>query len=78
MTNIEFEFAEAVIYKFFTLEIKVFLLFKYILYIYYLFCFWKDKSNVKALINFSSEINAMILAYTKKIDFQIEKTNIKA
>ena len=41
----------------------------YILYIYYLVCFQKNRNNVEALINFGSEINIKSLAYTSKLGF---------
>ena len=41
----------------------------YILYIYYLVCFQKNRNNVEALINFGSEINIKSFAYTLKLGF---------
>lgn len=47
--------------------------------IYYLVQFRKNKvNNLLVLIDWRSEINAMLPAYTKKLGFQIWKTNIKA
>lgn len=45
---------------------------KYVLYIYYPFCFQKDKKgNINALIDFDNKVNAMILAYIKKLGLRI-------
>lgn len=53
------------------------LLLEYMLYIYYLFRFWKNKkSDVKAFINSNSEVNVITLTYVKKLGFQIQKTVI--
>ena len=38
----------------------------------------KNSNNIKALINFSSKINSIILIHILKFDFQVQKTNIKA
>lgn len=46
--------------------------------IYYPLCFRKSKGDMKAFIDSSSEINAMILAYTNKLGLCIRKTNVKA
>lgn len=46
-------------------------LLKYVLCIYYLLYFKKDKGNVEALINFSSEVNAIALTYAIKLGFKI-------
>lgn len=35
-----------------------------------------DKSKIKVLITFGNKINAINLAYTKKLSFEIWKTNI--
>lgn len=50
-----------------------------VLCIYYLLRFRKDKKNkIRALINLSNKINAMILGYIEKIGLKIRSTNIKA
>lgn len=36
---------------------------EHVLYIYYLFYFLKNKSNIEALINLSNKINAITIAY---------------
>lgn len=47
--------------------------------IYYLFYIQKDKeSNVQALINLGSKVNAMILAYTNKLGLKIYSTIVGA
>lgn len=47
--------------------------------IYYLFRFCKDKENkMRALINSSSEVNAMTQAYTSKLGLKICRTNVGA
>lgn len=45
-----------------------------VLYIYYLIYFKKDK--IWAIINFDSKVNAIISAYTAKLDLMIQKINI--
>lgn len=40
--------------------------------------FQKNKGIILALIDFSSKINIMLLAYTKKLGLQIQKTDISA
>lgn len=54
------------------------LLLERILYIYYLVLFKKGQTNIKALINFNNEVNIMTSTYTKKLDFQMQKTNVGA
>lgn len=45
---------------------------KRVLYIYYPLCFYKDKKNkVQALVNFSSKVNAITLAYILELDLKI-------
>ena len=39
------------------------LVLKYILHIFYSFCFWKNSNNAKVLINFSIKIDATSFAY---------------
>ena len=46
--------------------------------IYYPLRFQKHTTDVKVLINLSSEVNAMTPAYTAKLHLKIWKTNIKA
>lgn len=43
--------------------IGTFLLLERVPYIYYLLRFWKNKNNVRVLINSNSKINIMTLAY---------------
>lgn len=40
-------------------------------YVYYLIQFQKNSSKIKALINLSSEINAICLTYAKKLGLRI-------
>ena len=49
-----------------------------VLYIYYLLHFWKDTASVRALIDLSSDVNAMILAYASKLDLKVYLTNVRA
>lgn len=51
---------------------------KYIFDIYYLIFFQKNNYNIEFLINFDSKINIITLIYTKKLDFQILKIDIRA
>lgn len=57
---------------------KTFLLLKYVLCIYHPIQFKKDQIETWALIHSNSKINAIILAYAKKIDFQTQKTIVRA
>lgn len=47
-------------------------------YIYYLIQFQKDDNEVQALFNSRSEVNAINLAYAKKLGLRIWKTNVDA
>ena len=47
-------------------------------YIHYLIQFKKDKYEVQALIDSKSEVNAIAPTYTKKLDLQMQKTNVRA
>lgn len=48
-------------------------------YIHYPVQFQKERKEVtKALINSSSEVNAITLAFTKKLSLQIWQINVKA
>ena len=41
------------------------------LYIYYLVQFWKDKkATIQVLINLSTKVNTMTLAYAKQLGLQ--------
>lgn len=51
---------------------------KQILNIYYLFYFLKNAADVKALINLSSKINTLILAYIANLSLKVQSTNIGA
>ena len=54
-------------------------LFRRVPYIDYPVLFRKDLANsVSALIDSSSEVNAMHLAYAKKLGFNIQKINVRA
>ena len=44
--------------------------------IYYLVQFWKGSSQVQALLNSGSEVNAMNPAYAEKLGLRIRKTNV--
>lgn len=48
-------------------SIKAFLLFKRILYIYYLVYFRKDQIRIQILITSGNKVNIMILVYIKKL-----------
>ena len=47
-------------------------------YIHYLLRFHKDNLGVRALIDSDSEINAISLVYTSKLDLKVYHTNIGA
>lgn len=50
-----------------------------VLYIYYLFRFYKNKKNeMQALINFNNKVNAITPVYALKLDLKICYTNIRA
>ena len=46
--------------------------------IYYLLCFKKDTTGVRALVDLSSKVNAMTPTYTAKLGFKVRKTDIEA
>ena len=46
--------------------------------IHYLFQFQESQEKIKALLNGSSKINVINLTFTQKLDFYIQKTNIRA
>ena len=46
--------------------------------IHYPVQFRKDKETIRALIDFGSEVNAMIPAYAKKLGLQTWRTDVKA
>ena len=46
--------------------------------VYYLLCFCKNTSDVRALIDSGSKVNAMTSAYISKLSFQAYHTNVKA
>ena len=51
----------------------------WVLCIYYLIQFWKDKGAiVQALINSDSEVNAITPAYAKQLGVRIQKTDVRA
>lgn len=52
------------------------LLFKYMSYILYSLCFKNKKSNIEVLINSGSELNALNIAYAKKLGFQNQITDV--
>lgn len=47
-------------------------------YIHYPFRFQKDTAEVKALINSSNKVNAMMLVYALKLGLKIYHTNVRA
>lgn len=47
-----------------------------VFYIYHLVWFQKNKGSIQALINFSNKVNAILLVYAKKLEFQIRKIDI--
>ena len=51
---------------------------KCIPYIHYPVQFRKDLSKTKALIDLGSELNAISLAYAKKLGLRIQKTDVGA
>lgn len=52
---------------------------KRILYIHYLFYFYKNKKiKIQAPINFNYKINAITLTYVTKLGFKICHINVKA
>lgn len=55
---------------------KVALVLEYISYIYYPIYFYKDQDNIKALIDLSSKVDIIHLAYAKKIRLLIQKTDV--
>lgn len=57
---------------------KIDLLFKHVPYIYYPLYFKKNKSNIKALINFNNEVNAITSIYIAKLGLKVYITNVKA
>lgn len=49
-----------------------------VLYIYFLFCFHKNKNNkIWILINFDNKINAMTPIYIFKLDLKTQHTNVE-
>lgn len=51
---------------------------KHVPCIYYLIQFKKDIDKIQALIDSKSKINTMTPIYTKKLAFQMQKTNVRA
>lgn len=51
---------------------------KRVLSIYYLFYFWKNMNKISTLLDLSSKINIIMLAYVLKLDFTVYYINIKA
>ena len=47
-------------------------------YVHYLLCFWKDTTDVRVLIDSSSEVNAMTPAYASKLGLRARHTDIEA
>lgn len=54
------------------------LLFKYILYIYYLINLKKNQVKAQLLINFGSKINAITWSYVNKLGLKICATDVEA
>lgn len=50
----------------------------YVLYIHHLMRFKKDQTKIQTLLDSSNEINTMTLAYTAKLSFKDQTTNIRA
>lgn len=50
----------------------------WVLYIYYLLCFWKDINKIQALVNFNSKLNAMTLAYISKLSLKVCQIDVRA
>ena len=46
--------------------------------IYYLVWFQEDQKQVRVLLNSCSKVNAMSLAFTRKLSLHIRKTNVRA
>lgn len=49
-----------------------------ILYINYLFNFWKNVDKTQTLTNFGYEVNIIILEYISKLSLKVYYTNIRA
>ena len=47
-------------------------------FIYYPICFQKDSAGAGALLNSSSEVNAMTSAFALKLGFKSRSTNVRA
>lgn len=60
-----------------TFTTNTFLLLKCVPYIYYPIQFKKYQSKIQILINSNNEINIMTSIYTKKLNLQTRKTNVK-
>ena len=54
------------------------LLLERVLYIYYPLYFRKNQRKIQTLINSDNEVNAIISAYTKRLSFQTQKTDVSA
>lgn len=50
----------------------------WLLYIYYLFCFWKKILDIGPLIDLSNKVNAIKPIYASKLGFKNCYTNIGA
>ena len=51
---------------------------KRVLYIHYLLRFWKDITDMRALIDSNSKINAITPAYTLKLGLKVYHTDVGA
>lgn len=47
-------------------------------YIYYPLCFEKNITDIRALINSGSEVNAMITVFGAKLNLRVYSTNVEA
>ena len=46
--------------------------------IYYMFCFWKNTADIRALIDLDSKVNAKIPVYALKLSLKVRHINVKA
>ena len=49
-----------------------------LLYIYYPLHFWKNTNKLWALLDLSSEVNTITLAYASKLGLRVRRTNVRA
>lgn len=59
------------------IDVDTVLLLKHVLYINYLICFKKDQAKNQALLDLSSKVNIIFLAYIVILNLKIRPINIK-